>query len=311
MPKDRRHWIPASLIGYFSPHPIRTRLRENKVHVIRKDDSTRVFSTRAENIACSPKLYRGSLLPGIDDDDFFRPFEDAVHTPVKRLKQVFRSGLCDAKSWAKVAGYISMQFSRDPDYEKEIPDIAANTGWDINQIDIGYILDFPRFAAAVLRAEWVIMSDPSRSLILNDRGISVCKFSDCDVPGYFIPLRPDIGICIFGRKQKRLRWNGSSWSIEIPAEVISSDQAAILNNWTWASAPEMAMGRDSETLLSSALTGKIIQNQLGNIGQFRHGAPLLNLSAKERRDDEMLLQSLLSGIRQPSQKEDTNSNVWI
>ena len=58
--RDRRHFVPAALIGHFAGEPNLANLRRSKVAVKRFAPPTN-FESAAENIGFSRTLYRGTI----------------------------------------------------------------------------------------------------------------------------------------------------------------------------------------------------------------------------------------------------------
>ncbi|WP_353827784.1 DUF4238 domain-containing protein [Agromyces sp. SYSU T0242] len=298
MPKqDKRHFVPAALIGQFAQNPNSLRLRKSRISVVRLTPP-RSFLTAAENVGHARDLYRGSPFPGSDNDSYFSTFEKFAQEPVSRIIEELGRGI-EFDSWIKLAGYVTSQFTRAPELERSLDELAETSEWSRDQMDVGYILNTQRVSSAVVRARWEFMRTP-KDLILNDRGLAPVQFGDWGARGYFFPLRKRFGLRIAGGPHpKSVAWNGERWLIDVPVANISVEQTDNLNCWTWCGAVDEVYGSSAELLSDTQPLAELMKNDLPNLVSYNQGAKLLSLPASQRIEDEMLLISTLGGINAP------------
>ena len=163
-------------------------------------------------------------------------------------------------------------------------------------------------ASAVLRARWEFVRT-SKDLILNDRAVSAVQFGDRGLRGYFIPLRKDFGVRIAGGQPKQITWEVAEWRINIPIARIDQEQTDNLNRWTWCGAASEVYGSTLGLLTEIEVQGRPMRDALPRLSQYIIGAGLLAATDQERRDDEMLLISLLGGINPPEHSDDAPTLV--
>jgi hypothetical protein len=304
MARDRRHYVPAALIGRFSAHP-KSSARESRVAVHYFDPTKIDIERKAENIGWARNIYRGELVPGFNMDRYFSKLEQMSLTPVDELEKA-TTGSLPAREWARVAAYITSQFVRNPDLEDQIQHLIAS-GVPPERVLAGNPLDTQRVGSAVYRARWEFFRT-TKDLILNDRGISVV--GGADDWGYFIPLRKRFGVRIGGGPYpKQLTWNGASWSIDIPITSISDDRADLLNSWTWATGAKEVYGSSLSQIADVERNATKLRAELPDLAKNLQGAGMLTLSKEQRRADEMLITWLPQGIKPPGADGPTEMTI--
>src|SRR5258708_5765223 len=146
--KDKkRHYLPAATIGYFSADTSPERLRKRLVWVLRKKTNTPRLD-EAENVGFGKLIYgygKGDLFDG---DNYFKAAEPWIHQPVDRIMASADSWM-PADDWAKLAWYITIQITRNPDLELGAKDLVEAIGWKPDRWGVGYFLNAQRTSAAV------------------------------------------------------------------------------------------------------------------------------------------------------------------
>ncbi|HEY8319829.1 MAG TPA: hypothetical protein VIG76_13480 [Amnibacterium sp.] len=301
--QDKRHHVPAASIGYFAEHPVLERLRKSIVAVHRLGPDV-TFMTKAENVGFGRDLYRGEMIEGLDNDRYFASFERLAHAPVDAI-DASPSGELPADAWVAVAAYITSQFTRAPDLERSLDELAEETGIPRERIDVGYAMNTQRVASAVFRARWEFFRSDNIDFILNDRAIAALRYGDWDMFGYWIPLRKRLGVRLAGGPYpKRLYRGDGSWKIDIPITTIEDLQVENLNRWTWCGAVDEVYGPSTAQLGEVKHQAAPMINDVQDTARHIEGAGLLTLPQSQRRDDEWLLFSLLGGIADPDTEED-------
>lgn len=285
---DRRHYVPAALLGHFSDNPDLRSLRKSVLSVHRFSPEVD-FTNSAENLASSRELYRQHWFDGLDMDRYLAGGENHALEPIEVI-ETSSSGAIPLREWAKVAYFVASQVVRNPDREREIAALAAEE-IGLHVAAPGYPIDLPRVAAAVVRARWEFVSS-AKDFIVNDRAIATVQFGDWGMRGYFIPVRKRVGFRIGGLLSKAITWSGRAWEIDIPIRRIPDDQVDNLNAWTWASAVEEVYGPTPEALREASAIGDDIREHIPDLASYSRGAELLGLDGQGRRDGETLLRKL-------------------
>jgi hypothetical protein len=228
----RQHYLPAAVIGRFGTGDALTPTRERKVWVLRRNGTAALQA--ATSIAYQNNLYAADADFNIDDLWFYheRNFNPAIDA-------IFRDspGPYAIDSWARVATYVASNFARSPDLpDQHTRRLGVNFG-DASRENTGVIrfLETFRVSAAVARAHWTIIQSPEYPLILNDRGGTAMYDPKRNAHGYVIPLRRNLAAMLSrGPHDKPILWLDGAWRIDLPAGIISDEQARSLNAATWA-----------------------------------------------------------------------------
>lgn len=288
------------MIGQFSEDTSVPAARTRRVAVHRFDPPAS-FVTRAENVGFGRDLYRGSRHLGIDNDKYLAQFEGFALQPVEDLLNL-NSAVAGIPldTWVQIAAYVASQFARAPDLERSLDEIAALKNMPREKVDVGYLLNLPRVAAAVLRGRWDLVGTRS-DLILNDRGITPAFFHDLGQQGYLIPLRRRFAARIVGGPVKQnLRWRQGTWWIDVQFVGLSGRRVEILNEMTYASAVAEVYGPSPQLLDAVAAAARSVRVTNPELRGLIQGAGLLGPSSDGRRLEEGLLSDLLlRGVQPP------------
>lgn len=307
-PDQKRHYLPAAAIGYFSPEPNLLKRRESMVYIFRKDNGL-IRYDKAKNVGYSKHIYGYGKGPVHDHDGYFKGGEVMITEPVERL--VMTTGdWFNADDWVKLAWYISTQINRGPDLEAELSKIITDKGWPAENVAVGYPLNGQRTSSAVLRARWQFVRTSNHEFVLGDRGITGFSHGEWKSYAYFVPLRKDFGVLLGPAPfRKQIKWLDGKWQINIDAMICKDDMTDLLNKYTFHAARQELYGSHEDTLTQIAECAKQMPAKLAEIATKYEGAQFLGLTVSERMKDELLLLSLLGGIRAPEPGEDYELTV--
>lgn len=302
-PGQKRHYLSAASIGYFSANSSPETLRQRAVWVLRKD-SDKPRLDKAENVGYGKRIFGyGKDFP-FDHDGYFKNAEVMVHDPVERI-MAGQMPWANADDWAKVAWYITIQIVRNPDVEREMMATLPKRGWDRARISMGYPLNAQRVSSAILRARWEFVWSPDADLVLGDRGITGMAHPFAKKPGYFVPLRKNFGVLLGPAPyEKPMKWDIDQWRIKIPAYTIPAEVAHKLNLVMWHAARDEIYGQSAEQLLKIRDEAATVPEKTCAIAPMYEAAQLIGLSPRQRMDDEMQLRGLLAGIKNPEDEND-------
>ncbi|HWS85203.1 MAG TPA: hypothetical protein VN207_13190 [Ktedonobacteraceae bacterium] len=306
--KDKkRHYLPAAAIGYFSADTLLEPLRKRLVWVLRKkSDAPRL--DKAENVGFSKQIYgygKGDLF---DVDGYFKAAEPWIHQPVDSIIASIDSWT-PADDWAKLAWYITIQITRNPDLELGAKDLIEGIGWKPNMWGVGSLLNAQRTSAAVIRARWEFVRSPDRDFILGDRGITGIYVSRWTTNGYFVPLRKNFGVMLGPAPYKKIvKWSDGSWRIDIPTYTALADVTDQINYGTWHAARQEIYGPNKEQLLEIKVLADSVPPWIQALAPRYEAAQLLGLDLQQRMNDEMLWLKLLFGMEKP---EDTSEILYL
>jgi len=302
--KDKkRHYLPAATIGYFSANTSPEQYRKRLVWVLRKNSDTPRLD-EAENVGFGKLIYGYGKGEIFDLDDYFKPAEVWIHQPVDRIIASDSTWIL-ADDWTKLAWYITIQITRNPDQELEAKDLIEGIGWKPNMWGVGYVLNAQRTSTAVIRARWEFVWSPGRDFILGDRGVTGMYVPRWETNGYFIPLRKNFGVMLGPAPyQKTLKWSDGSWHIDIPSYIAPAEFTDEINLVTWHAARQEIYGSNKEQLLVVKALADSVPQSIQAIAPRYEAAQLLGLDLQERMKDEMLLLSLLFGIKEPENKSE-------
>jgi hypothetical protein len=296
----KRHYLPAAAIGYFAEDPSPARMRKRAVWVLRKDGAS-AYKTTAERVGLERHIYGYGKGWGMDHDDYFKSAEAFIHEPVDTLMQASGQEV-DASAWVKLAWYITIQITRGVDLEHDIQRVVKENGWPHDRIAGGYPLTAQRISTAVLRARWQFACSRDRDFILGDRGITGMYYPDWQAVGYFMPLRPNFGVMLGPAPfKKQLKWVDGAWRIEVPFVELPAAATDKVNQVMWHASRSEAYGTSADQLAQVRQAAPSLAQPLADIAPRYENAQLLGLSAQERMKDELLLLSLLGGIKNPSE----------
>jgi len=302
----KRHYLPAGSIGYFSSEPNLRRLRDSRVHVLRKKADT-PFITTAANVGYGTAIYGYGKGEFFDHDSYFKGAERLVHGPVDSIRST-RGRWLQADDWSKLAWYITTLIARGPDAEKGLERLVEK-GWKTDRISMGYPLNAQRISSAVVRARWEFVKSPWRDFVLDDRGITGLVWRPWHSHAYFIPLRKNFGVVVGQAPyKKQLKWFSDSWHISIRTRLLLPNQVDGTNAITWHAAREQIFGPNDRQLLKARSQSQRVSSENQKISQAYEAAQLMGLSASDRRKDEMLLLSILGGIKRP---DDTDKEHYL
>ncbi len=215
------------------------------------------------------------------------------------------SSWISADDWTKLAWYITIQITRNPDLEYGIEDIVKEGVWSQSQVGVGYPLNAQRTSAAIIRARWEFVRSPARDFILGDRGVTGTYIPRWETNGYFIPLRKNFGVMLGPAPyNKTLKWFDESWHIDILTYTATAKFTDEINLITWHAARQEIYGSNKEQLLEVKALADSVPQSIQAIAPRYEAAQLLGLDLQERMKDEMLLFRILFGIKEPENKSE-------
>lgn len=217
-----------------------------------------------------------------------------------------RTASKDADLWVKLAAYCASRITRDPHDELQSAEFFAQ--WPAGA-SMGYPLNMMRLSAAVLRCRWEFIRSPQQEFILNDRGYAGLLHQAWGAPALLVPLRRDSAVVFGGgrRHKKQLAWRNGRWEIEIPTRVISAELTSILNALSWIGARDEVYAAKPELIELAAAHHVSVPVEVERLAQaWEYVSEILGSTSEQNRNDEMLLYSLLRGIRVPEGDEDAS-----
>lgn len=311
MSGPKRHYITAAHIGQFSSVKNR-RARERVVWVLRRNKNN-LYQQKAENLCCINGFYGYRTDTDVDGD--FGGAEAHFLPALDRLLEA-KSDWFHADSWVNLCAYISSLFARDPDFEQELFDRTdRHTNGQAEVLkeylttanaNAGRLMEYYRVSGAVLRARWGVLKSSEAPFILNDRAMSVMMSREWQSPSYIIPLRGDFAVQLgTGPYEKPLKWFDGAWHINIPTVTLSKEHIETVNTNMWRFARQEVYGSETSELKRIQNTyGNALNPPTGEALALLHGAGYLGLDNKSRRDNEMLLLRLVTGIKVPENPDE-------
>lgn len=297
----KRHYLPASSIGYFSASSSPAQLRQRIIWVLRKESETS-YQTKAENVGFGKQIYGYGKGKFMDFDDYFKDAEKYINQPVERIMSSDNSWTY-ANEWLKLAWYISIQITRNPDLEREVEAIMKEKKYNASKTSVGYPLNAQRTSSAILRAKWAFLWSNDKDFILGDRGVTGTYFPDWKTNGYFVPLRKNFGVMLGPAPyKKQIKWFDNYWHIDIPAYTSTPSFTDKINSITWHASREEVYGSSREQLIDARVSSSSVPTSIQSIAPKYESAQLLGLSPKQRMDDEGVLIRMLGGIKEPEDK---------
>lgn len=297
--------MPAGSIGYFSTNQSGAR-RDRKIYCRRKDGG-RAYATKPDKVAWSRTVYGAGKDLWFDHDHYFSQFEKLNDDCISNLLDESEDWK-DAHTWVRLAGYVASRLTRTPDTEFELAKTLSV--WGQPNVSVGYIMDMQRTSAAVLRTRWQLISLPEHQLIISDRGFAGFPHPEWDNPALVVPLRPHHAAIIGGgaRHRKQLRWQGGRWQIELPTYRQPRAIAEAFNTVLWFGARNECYAATPQ-LLDAAPDDRSAPPEVRDLADVRpYVLDILGSSLQERIADELLLNSLLTGIR-PG--DASHAHIWI
>lgn len=297
----RRHVMPANSIGFFSEVESGRR-RDRRIYCKRKTGG-KVFVTTPNNVGWLREVYGAGKGNWHDHDRFFGPFERFNTDGLKRVLNE-QSLSKDSDLWMKLAAYCASRITRDP--QDELQSAAFFAQWTAGA-SRGYPWNMMRLSAAVLRCRWEFIRSPQQEFILNDRGYAGLLHQAWEAPALLLPLRRDSAVMLGGgkRHKKQLAWRNGRWEIEIPTRVISAELTSILNALSWIGAREEGYAAKPELIELAAARHVSVPVEVERLAQaWEYVSEILGSTSEQDRNDEMLLYSLLPGIRVPQGEKD-------
>ena len=297
-PRDtRRHFLPAGSIGYFSFARQPPQLRKRPIYVLRKERS-QPYITTPENVGLRKHLYGYGR--EWDWDSYFKTGERYVHQPVDALMKA-GPGQFDLQDWIRVVWYVSTLITRGPDLEFEVERKAIQMGIDPRTASPGYILNAQRAGVAVLRARWALEWSIERDFIFPDRGVTGLFYPPWDTYAYHIPLRKNFAVLLgAGPYPKKAVPAANTWQIQLEYQMRRAAGTDVINSLAWLASRDECYGPNSSQLLQAREQAAQLPEQSRAVAQAYGGAQLLGLSVEERMRDELLLLSLVAGVRPPN-----------
>jgi hypothetical protein len=302
----RRHFLPAGSIGYFSASTAGP-LRGRQIFVLRKDHQD-CYPASAEYVGRSKVIY--GIGKYWDWDNYFRSSEPLVHSPVDRIMRSAGGNEIPLQDWASLAWYVAMLFTRGPDFEWELEAQLRAEGQPTTNVTPGYAIDGQRIGAAVARARWEFVWTPEKPWILGDRGITGLLHSRWKTPAYIVPIRKDFAAVVgAGPFQKQIKWDGAQWLIEIPSHKASGSTTEEMNALAWHASRQEIYGPTPEPLFAARAHATGVPAQLAAIAPLYRNAQLLGMTQPERMKDDMLLFTMMGGLRPPGPGEEPYLHV--
>jgi hypothetical protein len=124
--------------------------------------------------------------------------------------------------------------------------------------------------------------------------------------GYLLPVRKNVAILLgAGPYQKRIRWSGDQWEIQLEYQTIAADYADGLNTISWHASRAEVYGPDKSQLLAVRQSARLASAEVRRVAPLYSAAGLLGLTDQQRRAEEMLIFTAL-GLPEPSQEEIEN-----
>lgn len=294
--------MPANSIGFFSE--VESGRRRDRRIFCKRRTAGDVFVTTPTNVGWLPGAYGQGKSDWHDHDRFFGQFERFNSGRLTPLL-ADQSPTKDADLWVKLAAYCASRIARDPQDELQSAEFFA--GWPAGA-SIGYPLNFQRLSAAVLRCRWEFIRSPQHEFILSDRGYAGLVQPEWEAPALLLPLRRDSAILLGGgqRHPKQLVWRNKKWEIEIPTRAISGELTRSLNALSWIGARVEVYASRPESIELAAAHHAGVPSHIERLAQaWEFVRDILGGTVEENRKDEMLLYSVLAGIRAPENSQDS------
>jgi len=234
MAKD--HYIPASVIGRFSPDA-RGPARERVVFALYIGQSTAV-RTRAKNIGYENDLYRVPVAPFIGSvattvDTALHGYESELPRALGLLEQ---AAPIDIRTWLRtLVPYVASIFVRGHDFiprfmDRRVPMAAGdlNTAHNANK---ARVLELERLLAPVCAARWVVLHKVGgEPFVLNDLGLTATFDSITDEPGRVLPIGQETVLGIFPRRKRAVAaYHGDKWWSAIEYRSLDALEARNFN----------------------------------------------------------------------------------
>jgi hypothetical protein len=240
-----------------------------------------------------------------DIDSYWNYAENSIESSLNRML-VDGPGLYRANPWASVAWYLSSLFARSPDFHRQFRGRFGR--WDesfTNEV-VTYegtnalrVLENQRVMAAIIRANWTVLTADSTPLILNDRGMTAMWDARDQTTGYVFPLRPTLAMALKrGPSKKAIIWVDNAWRIDIPSAHLNSAQASSLNISSWQQSRREVYSGDRTELDTLRDIAPISIQDMDKPDPFE-SAHLLGSDTRQRMADEMLGLKVVSGLEPP------------
>jgi hypothetical protein len=224
-----------------------------------------------------------------DFDSYFTASEPVIHKPVEQLI-TSKTEWVDLHNWASVAWYITCLFTRAPEFELEVNEMAAKEDVDPHIMMVGYPLNTQRVGSAIARARWQVALSPRREFILGDRGITGIYNPDWKSYGYLIPVRRDAAIILgTGPYRKPARWSDGQWRLQVEHRTLDAHYVDELNRTTWHAGISEVYSSNEDILETVRNSADQVSKESLRVAKEIDVAGMLGLSAQQRRDDEMLI----------------------
>jgi hypothetical protein len=163
--KDRRrHYLPAHLIGSFSPEDVSLPKRDRSIYVLRHNAAQARLDV-AKNVGLKAGIYGYGKGATFDHDDMFKSSERGSGEPVDNLIAA-PTGKILANDWLCLADYVASQITRGPDAEYELEANIQKDSLDPARVSMGYPMNYLRISSAVIRAEWEFIKNPDNNFII-------------------------------------------------------------------------------------------------------------------------------------------------
>jgi hypothetical protein len=300
-PGRKQHYVPAALIGAFSPDATPGPLRKRKVWVARRGSAGATFE-RAENVGYANGLYPVGH-QNVDVDAHLSVAEPSLLPAVDAVRRN-RTGEHDLRSWVVLVDYVVTLFARSPLFPANLRRRLLHVvgpGRLLDRITAPVVasearlFEVQRIGVAVALARWCFF-ETDRPMILNDRGAAP-MLSPWGTTGYAVPLGPNFGVML-GAQSGGPRVDRRRRRIWIPVVTIGVANTEELNTILTAYAMREVYATRRPDVESAA----------GRIGRAADHAPddpfdaaqLLGIASRDRRRGELLLPELRALVGTPS-----------
>ncbi|MFK0071893.1 hypothetical protein [Arthrobacter woluwensis] len=302
--RERRHFLPANSIGYFSPlrqqhvqKGAKGRRRNRAVWVLRRGQ-TKARQDTPNRVANARDVYHPGMGPHYDVDNYFKVFESMNDEAVTSLllEQAERKSF---NAWIRLAAYVSSRIARNPDAEFRLVQDEDNP-WQPEQRGIGYVMAMQRISAAVLRARWAFLISDHEDFIINDRGFTGLLVPPWKSPGLLVPLRKKCAVVLgTGPFPKPTSWTGIDWQIEIPSHSVTDEQMRRYNALSWIGCRDEAYGSSAEALCAARDMHTSVPDQMHSLALADAMFTILGGTIEDHMRDELLLLRLVNGLPDP------------
>lgn len=304
VPRSRRHFLPASSIGYFSSiDPGDTgmgkrRRRRNRVIWVLRRGQSEPREDVPDNVANSRDVYHPGMGPIFDVDSYFSNFEvmndDSMNAFFLEETEEKLFSI-----WIRLAAYISSRIARNPDSEFRLAE-EENNPWPRDRRGVAYIMDMQRISAAVLRTRWAFLICNDEDFIINDRGFVGIMNPLWNAPALLVPMRKEVAVVIgAGPFPKKISWDGSDWRIQIPVYSATSELVRMYNALSWIGCREESYGSSSDALREAATRHSEIPSDVKSLAVADDMFTILGVPMEDRVRDELLLFDRLGGLAPP------------